>query len=197
MKPHLILLWAVVISSTQVACNEASTTAPLEGSQQSSAIENKVPVGTPLQAILNRASQYWVNKDLDKAETEFRKAVKGYPESALAYTRLAGFLLSQNKTSEAIPIYQEAIILDPENPKLFAALSIAYLHQQKFNMAKVMVDQALKLNPDMKQAKKLDEYIAIKERVIAKASTSKSTTNRPDPNDGIHSITEPLHDKTE
>ena len=129
----------------------------------------QVPVGSEA-ALLDKANKLWAEKKMDLAEAKFRKAVELSPESAKANTRLAGFLLTQNKTEEAISVYQKAIMLDSRNPKLFAALSLAYLHQSKFDMAKVMADQAMALDPEMKQVKKLNAYIEARQEIIEQAS---------------------------
>ncbi len=78
--------------------------------------------------------------------------------------------LTNNKNAKAIDAYQDAITHDPENPKLFAAISIAYLHQAKHDMAKAMADHALKLDPKMTEVKKINEYIIAKQEAIEIAS---------------------------
>ena len=117
-------------------------------------------------------------------------AIEENPESSAARASLAGFLLLQNKTTEAIPAYQEAITLDPENSRLFAGLSIAYLHQSKFNMAKAMADEALRLNPEMKQAEKLNEYIDAKLEAIEQAANAPAETQGKRPDDAVHKMPE-------
>lgn len=142
------------------------------------------------QARIDQGRELWAEKKLDLAEAEFRKAVEEFPESAPAHAALAGFLLMQNKTSEAIPAYQDAIILDPENSRLFAALSIAYLHQSKFSMAKAMADEALRLNPGMKQAEKLNEYIDAKLEVMEQAASVSPAQKGEKPDDAMHNMPE-------
>lgn len=124
-------------------------------------------------------------KKLDRMETQLRELVISNPDSSQAKSRLGAFLLSQNKAGESIPFYQDAITLNPEEPKLFAALSVAYLHQSLYSMAKAMADEALRLAPDMSQAKKLNEYIDAKQQVIEMAEKASSGSLTPD--DSIHS----------
>lgn len=109
-------------------------------------------------------------KAAQEKEASLLQAIKDDPDNGANYTNLAHLYLLTNKTEKAIPAYQEAIIHDGSNPKLFAALSIAYLHQSKYSMAKAMAEQALSLDPEMQQAKKLQEYIVAKEEVIQQAS---------------------------
>ncbi|MEE9446968.1 MAG: hypothetical protein V3V09_03360 [Arenicellales bacterium] len=124
---------------------------------------------------------------IDDYEKSLRDIALNNPDSAQAKSRLAGFLLSQNKASESIPFYQEAITLAPDNPKLFAAISVAYLHQARYKMAKAMADEALRLAPEMSQAKKLNEYIEAKQEVLEMVEKA-ATTDQLTPNDGLHTI---------
>ena len=130
----------------------------------------------------------WSDQQQGAAELEakYLQQIKQNPDDNAAYANLANLYLLHNKTAKAIPAYQEAIIHDGENPKLFAALSIAYLHQSKFAMAKAMADQAVSISPDMAQAKKIQEYIAAKEEAIAQASASDAAMSNGMPNDGSH-----------
>ncbi len=136
------------------------------------------------QIHLAQAGKLWSESKLDLAEAEFKKALEENPESAKANAQYAGFLLTQNKNSDAIKVYQKAITLDATNPKLFAALSIAYLHQSKYEMATEMANQALALDPDMKAVKKINEYISVKKEMIAEAS--KTPKDQLKPNDAMH-----------
>ena len=128
----------------------------------------------PALSLLEQGNQYWADKKLDLAEKAFKQAINANPDSSKAHARLAGLLLSQNKTADAIPEYQTAITLDPENPRLFAAISIAYLHQSKYSMAQVMANEALRLDPKMEQAKKLSSYIETKQQMLQQAHTHQS-----------------------
>ena len=141
------------------------------------------------QGTMNSVNKLIADNKLNKIEAELRKTAIENPESVNAKVRLAGFLMSQNKTGESIPFFQEAITLTPDNPKLFASLSVAYLHQAEYAMAKAMADEALRLSPDMAQAKKLNEYIIAKQNVIEMAEkTSVSDTITPD--DELHNKVE-------
>ena len=136
---------------------------------------------------LTQAGKLWSESKFDLAEAEFKKALEENSESPKANAQYAGFLLTQNKNAEAIKIYQKAIILDAENPKLFAALSIAYLHQAKYEMAKAMADEALRLDPEMRAVKKINEYIHAKEEIIEQASKIPALVDGAvKPNDATH-----------
>jgi Tfp pilus assembly protein PilF len=108
---------------------------------------------------------------MDQAEKDFRKAIELDPDSAQAHAVLAGLLQTMNRGTEAIDEFQTAITLDPENPRLYVALSISYLHQQRYGMAQAVANEALRLDPEMANAKKLVEYIEAKEEVLKRATS--------------------------
>ncbi len=120
----------------------------------------------------NKPTPFWSEEQQQAAayEAKLLEEIKNNPDGKNAYRALANLYLANNKTRKAIGAYQEAINHDSTNAKLFAGLSIAYLHQSKYSMAKAMADQAIKLDPNMKHAMKIKEYIIAKEEVIAQAS---------------------------
>lgn len=141
------------------------------------------------QGSMNTINKIIADNKLKDMESQLRKTAMESPNSVNAKVRLAGFLMSQNRTGESIPFFQEAITLTPNNPKLFASLSVAYLHQSEYGMAKAMADEALRLSPEMAQAKKLNEYIKAKQNVIeiAEKTSVKETIA---PNDNLHNKVE-------
>ncbi|MFK5894871.1 MAG: tetratricopeptide repeat protein [Pseudomonadota bacterium] len=157
---------------------------PVTAQQQLSAMSDS-PTTTQSYNALNSAHSelvsktpqpFWSEKQKKAAEYESKmlKAIKDDPENKKNYANLANLYLSNNKTKKAISAYQDAINHDTNNAKLFAAISIAYLHQSKYSMAKTMAEQAIKLDPEMKHAMKIKEYILAKEEVIAQVE-QKST----------------------
>ena len=127
--------------------------------------------------------QNWTQDQTKQAELEkqYKSAILSDPKNKKNYSYLAGLYLSNNMSSKAIGAYQEAIMHDPTNPKLFAAISIAYLHMARYGMAKAMADEALRLNPELKGVKKINEYVVAKQEAIKSASkvdASQVTTNK-------------------
>ncbi len=143
---------------------------------------------------LKQGARYFNEKQFDKAEQAFRKAVEQAPESATAWSRLGAFYLTQHKARDAAKAYQQAIINDPENPKYFIAMAIAYLHQGEYNMAHAMTDQALKLDPSLKNATTLARYIDMRQKVIAEASKADRQLH---PGVGARAVRQPLKADTE
>lgn len=120
--------------------------------------------------LLQQGNKAWSEQNMEQAEKDFRKAIELNPDSAQAHAVLAGLLQTLNRGTEAIDEYQTAITLDPENPRLYIALSISYLHQQSYGMAQAVANEALRLDPEMANAKKLVEYIGAKEEMLERAA---------------------------
>ena len=133
---------------------------------------------------------FWTANQTKQAELEakYKKQIADNPEEKKAYAFLAGLYLTNNKTSKAIDAYQDAISHDAENPKLFAAISIAYLHHSKYDMAKAMADQALLLDPKLKQVGKISEYIVAKQDAIKAASKVPSNDTQADSSKRIKAV---------
>ncbi len=128
---------------------------------------------------VSKGDLLWQQKKFADAELQFKKAIALTPDSSQAHARLAGLYLIQNKTSEAINEYQNAIMEDPQNARLFIGIAIAYLHGQQYEMAQVMVARALELQPDMANAQKLRTYIDAKRQKLAQNTMPMDSVHRP------------------
>lgn len=135
--------------SSVVQCLFLFTTAAVMASPESS-------------RLIEEGNLYWSENRVDEAESTFRKAIEADSESSVAYSRLGALLVMQNRGEEAVVAYQEAIMREPDNAHYFAALSIAYLHMGYHEMAKGMASRATELDPDMKQAQDIANYIDAK-----------------------------------
>jgi len=137
---------------------------------------------SPLQAstvkeLIIEGNTLWSQGKLTEAETQFKKAIEINPESSQAHARLANLYLTQNKTLKAVEEFQNAITNDSEDAHLFIGLSIAYLHQKRYAMAEAVAKQAIELNPELANAKKLMQYIDAKNEKLSMA---------PAPQDAMH-----------
>ena len=139
-----------------------------------SAVQAATPQATQsdeVTKLLQQGNKAWSEQNMEQAEKDFRKAIELSPDSAQAHAVLAGLLQTMNRGTEAIDEYQTAITHDSENPKLYVALAISYLHQQRYGMAQAVANEALRLDPEMANARKLVEYIDAKEEVLKRASS--------------------------
>ena len=116
--------------------------------------------------LVEKGNAHWLNNELALAEAEYRKAVAADPESVPAHTQLASLYLAQNKTQQAVEAYQAAIMLNPSNASLFVGICLSYLHQGEFSRAHAMCSQALRIDPELANARELKEYIDAKAAAV-------------------------------
>jgi len=119
--------------------------------------------------LLQQASEAWAANDLPLAESRFREAAQQQPDSSAAYAGLAKVLMLQNRNDDAIEAYQSAIMVSPEDAKLFLGIAVAFLHGGEYGAANAMVAQALVLDPELKGAQNLALYIDRKQAQLAEA----------------------------
>ena len=109
---------------------------------------------------------------LDEAAEILKNVINETPKSLDAHRKLMGVYLLKQDYSNAIRTMQSAITLSPEDPKLFISLAFLYEHSGALELAKGMLGQALKLDPDNKIAQdyklviqqKIDEFNAAHEQ---------------------------------
>ncbi len=115
----------------------------------------------PLQRLLLAAGALlWVGLGV---AADAGAAARAPNDTAAAAQRLEADLEAQ------IAAYQEAIQRDPENPKLFVGIAIAYLYRQAHAQAKAMIERALELDPGLANACKRDAHLAAKRKTLAEA----------------------------
>lgn len=112
--------------------------------------------------MIEQGNAYWAENKPDLAEQQFKQAIDADPGSLAAHKQLAALYMSQNKNQQAIEAYQAAITLQPDNASLFVGICLAYLHEGSFSASQAMCSQALKLDPEMENARKLQSYIDAK-----------------------------------
>ncbi len=127
---------------------------------------------------VDKNAPFWSKEQAKQAELEkkYKKDIADNPDNKKNYAYLAGLYISNNKNLKAIEAYQDAITHDAENPKLFAALSIAYLHNGKYSMAQSMATEALRIDPKLKGVEKINEYVIAKQEAIEAASKVPTAT---------------------
>jgi len=124
--------------------------------------------------LIEEGNRLWAENNIEGAQAAFEKAIQLNSKAPAAHARLAGLWLTNNQNKKAIKAYQNAISADPTNPALFVALGIAYLHEGAYSMSQAMVNQALALDPEHLNGKKLQEYVNKKMEIIAQTSTPTS-----------------------
>ncbi len=119
--------------------------------------------------ILQQVSQIMTDNKFKKEEERLQQIISTSP-SKNAFVSLGNLYISENKNKEAIKNYQQATLIDPTDPKLFTAMSIAYLHLGFYEMSKAMAEQATELDPALIHAGKIIKYINKKQEVLDKAA---------------------------
>jgi len=130
-----------------------------------------------LDEELAKGNQRWSEGKLKEAYAIIHNTSQNYPNSSLVYARLGALLMAQQKVGDAIDAYQTAITNDPTNAPLFVSLAISYLHQRSFRMAQGMVNEALRIDPTLSQAKKLAYYIREKKALMDKLEKKSMSTD--------------------
>jgi len=111
---------------------------------------------------------------LNRAESILTDVIEKYPESLDAHRKLMGVYLQKRDYRKAVETMQSAIVLSPEDPKLFIALAILYDHQGAYEYAVPVLDQALELAPNNQMA--LDYKTSIQQKIEMQKLAMESTT---------------------
>ncbi|MDR1684295.1 MAG: tetratricopeptide repeat protein [Elusimicrobiota bacterium] len=102
-------------------------------------------------ACLERAREFFGNKDYASSEQVLAQCLKQNPKDAQAQTSLAGAYLAQGKTKEAQAAFLRALQITPPNafyaPYINSRLGDIYLRQNDLQRAAGHYDAALKQNP--------------------------------------------------
>ncbi len=187
-----LILLTVAFSLAPIAAANTDKEASKPATDMSSA--NKAHAAIKSDEKANQP--FWSKDQVKQSELEvkYKKAITDNPDDKKSLAYLAGLYLSNNKTGKAIDAYQDAITVDAENPKLFAALSIAYLHHSKYEMAQAMADEALRLDPKMKGVDKISEYVIAKQEAIKAASEAPAEGEKIDMSKGgsLHGTLAPV-----
>jgi tetratricopeptide (TPR) repeat protein len=90
---------------------------------------------------------YFVGKEPDKAEEEFKKAIALNDAIPVSYINLARLYHSTGKLDQAIKEYEAAIAKNPKVLQAHMLLGLIYQQQNRNDKAKAQYEQVLALNP--------------------------------------------------
>lgn len=99
-----------------------------------------------LDSILALAEAYAGANQLDKAELTFQRALQLAKQEPLVLFKSANFYLRQKNYDRAIELYDMLKIIQPDNPKVYNNLGIAWL--RKSNLAKAEENFKLAVSKD-------------------------------------------------
>ena len=111
-----------------------------------------------IETLLQQGYEQTVAGNLERAEQTFQRAIGKAPNSSLAYTRLGGVKVLRQEYSAGIKDFQQAIMLDQNNPTAFVGMAVAYLHMGQQSLAKAALHEAMRLDPAKKP--EIDKVLA-------------------------------------
>lgn len=100
---------------------------------------------TGSECLIN-GNEYFKAGDYDKAELEYREAVKLEPKSPVAYNNLGVILVERKKYDEAVEVLEKAIAQDPRNSIAHYVLANALLKLKRYPEARVNALKAVELD---------------------------------------------------
>jgi tetratricopeptide (TPR) repeat protein/peroxiredoxin len=104
------------------------------------------------EALYGMGSVYLKQQKNDQARESFERTVKlhaSYPDTlANAWNNLGLLATRENKTVEAIPLFQEALRMNPDNAVALENLGNAYRQQKDWGKAQEALEKAVQRNPE-------------------------------------------------
>jgi len=155
---YKLLKFSVVISVFIIMHSSAAASVPNDSSSGIEQAKKLYAQASPMAISSPERSRL-----LNEATEILKNVIKQNPKSLDAHRKLMGVYLLKQDYSNAIRTMQSAITLSPDDPKLFISLAFLYEHSGALELAKGMLGQALKLDPDNKIAQ--DYKLVIQQKI--------------------------------
>lgn len=91
---------------------------------------------------------YYVERDYDRALSEFAIARRGLPNDAGVFRAMAAIQRRQGKWAESSASYEKAVSLDPKNPILLENMGMNYLAERDYAKAAKLFDRGVLAAPE-------------------------------------------------
>lgn len=101
-------------------------------------------------AFLNNLANYYIETDLDKAQSLAEKAYAQAPASAAINDTLGWVYAKQGDITRAVSLLREASVRDNNNGEILYHLAYSLLQMNSHSQAKLAFDKAVKLTPEHK-----------------------------------------------
>ena len=131
-----------------------------------------------------KADSFMKSGDYHQAEMEFRNVVREHPESALPRYYLARFLLAQNKAAEALPHFQRAVALEPDNADYYFWLGLTYGELGDGRQERANYEKSLRLDRRHPQAHLYLGHIQLRNGELRQALKSYDAALKEVPTNG-------------
>lgn len=89
--------------------------------------------------VLEQANIAYVNNDLVTSEKNYEILIKELPEEAEYWFRLGNIYVRTNRPQEAMSLYREAVLRDPQFAKAWYNMSIVQLKQTAFSLNEMLI----------------------------------------------------------
>ncbi len=91
---------------------------------------------------------YYLDRDYDRALSEFAIARQGLPNDGGVFRAMAAIQRRQGKWTESNASYEKAVSLDPKDPILLENMAMNYTAERDYPTAAKIFDRAIQASPD-------------------------------------------------
>ncbi len=114
-----------------------ATAAPEAPAEQSAAPPVEDAVASP-----------FTPEELEAHVQALKDKIQEEPQNVKNYVDLGNLLFDAGRFTEAIPYYQKALDLDPNQPEVIVDMGVCYFQQENYAKAKELFQQALAIDPN-------------------------------------------------
>ena len=101
---------------------------------------------------LSRADGYFAEQQYQKAEKEYREALRLAPGDPVAERQLGIIYFEQGQLRQAYPLLKKSSELEPDNPDVQLKLAVIYVAGRDYKSARELAQQILEKKPDQLEA---------------------------------------------
>jgi TolB-like protein/Flp pilus assembly protein TadD len=106
-------------------------------------------------------SNYYGDRDYQRALAEFEIAKRDLPNEADAYSAIAAIQRRQGKWAESNANFEKSASLDPKNSNVLFNFGVNYMAQRDFEMADKLLDRAIAADPHSFAANGMKSALAV------------------------------------
>lgn len=96
----------------------------------------------------NLGAMYYLDKNMDEAEKEFKKALQLNPEEKMTHNNLGLVYVNKDKLKEAEEEYKKELEINPYYDNAYYNLGLLYWNEKRYDEAKESWKKTLEINPN-------------------------------------------------